>query len=295
MDIVQPALSDWKATGSYFRFQEHKIFFREGGDPNSPALLLIHGFPTASFDWAPLWSELSKQYHLLALDMIGFGFSDKPENFGYSLVHQADIHEQLLANLGVDSVHILAHDYGVSVAQELLARDQEGALKRSVKSVCFLNGALFPETHRRLLIQEILLSPLGKSVAMMMTRGQLQRQFTKIFSSSHPPSGEVINSSWEMMRFNDGQRVFHKLIGYIPERKHRRERWVGAIASSKCPLKVINGSVDPVSGAHLVKRYREVVVSPDITELPDVGHYPQIEDPAAVLTAYLEFRRSLAM
>jgi pimeloyl-ACP methyl ester carboxylesterase len=53
--------------------------------------------------------------------------------------------------------------------------------------------------------------------------------------------------------------------------------------------------LDPVSGAHLVKRYRELVASPNVTELPDVGHYPQTEQPDAVLSAYFEFRRNLEL
>jgi pimeloyl-ACP methyl ester carboxylesterase len=227
--------------------------------------------------------------------MIGFGFSDKPEHHDYSLLNQADIHEQFLNDIGVKSFHILAHDYGVSVAQELLARDAENSSRPILESICFLNGALFPETHQQLLIQDILLSPAGKAVAMLMTRGLLKRQFRKIFSPSHPPTEEFIDSAWQMIRFNDGRKVLNKLIRYIPERKQRRERWVGAITNTHKPIKVINGLLDPVSGAHLVKRYRELVASPNVTELPDVGHYPQTEQPDAVLSAYFEFRRNLEL
>jgi pimeloyl-ACP methyl ester carboxylesterase len=286
-------LNDWKNTGSYFLHQGHKIFFRQDGDTDNPTLLLIHGFPTASYDWEPVWSKLSSHYHLLALDMIGFGFSDKPEHHDYSLLNQADIHEQLLNEIGVKSFHILAHDYGVSVAQELLARDRENSGRPILESACFLNGALFPETHHQLLIQDILLSPAGKTVAMLMTQGLLKRQFRKIFSPSHPPTEEFIDSAWQMILFNDGRKVLNKLIRYIPERKQRRERWVGAIANAHKPIKVINGLLDPVSGAHLVKRYREIVGSPNVTELPEVGHYPQTEEPDAVLSAYIEFRQNL--
>jgi pimeloyl-ACP methyl ester carboxylesterase len=288
-------LNDWKNSGSYFLHQGNKIFFRKDGDPSNPTLLLIHGFPTASYDWELVWSELSQHYHLLALDMIGFGFSDKPEHHDYSLLNQADIHEQLLNDVGVKSFHILAHDYGVSVAQELLARDTESSSRPVLESICFLNGALFPETHHQLLIQDILLSPMGKAVAMLMTRGLFKRQLRKIFSPLHPPTEEFIDSAWQMIRFNDGRKVLNKLIRYIPERKQRRERWVGAITNTWKPIKVINGLLDPVSGAHLVKRYRELIASPNVTELPDVGHYPQTEQPDTVLSAYLEFRRTLEL
>ena len=59
--------------------------------------------------------------------MIGFGWSDKPRNYAYSIMDQADLHEGLLSDLGVRKALVLAHDYGDTVAQELLARDLEPA------------------------------------------------------------------------------------------------------------------------------------------------------------------------
>ena len=78
------------------------------------------------------------------------------------------------------------------------------------------------------------------------------------------------------------------------DRKTHRERWVAALQQSNVPIGLINGSVDPVSGAHMVARYREIV-SPDhfIVELPKIGHYPQVEAPDEVLEAYRRFLRQL--
>jgi pimeloyl-ACP methyl ester carboxylesterase len=79
-----------------------------------------------------------------------------------------------------------------------------------------------------------------------------------------------------------------KLIGYMAERREHRERWVGALCKTKVPVRLIDGLVDPISGAHMVARYRELVPNPDIVELPGVGHYPQLEAPDKVVTAILE-------
>lgn len=84
-----------------------------------------HGFPTASWDWHKLWPEFVKHYRVIALDMIGFGFSDKPINYHYSIGDQADLQQALLTSLGISSIHLLAHDYGDTVAQELLARFED--------------------------------------------------------------------------------------------------------------------------------------------------------------------------
>jgi len=79
------------------------------------------------------------------------------------------------------------------------------------------------------------------------------------------------------------------LIGYMAERRRYRERWVGALVETKTPIRLIDGIDDPISGAHMDARYRELVPNADIVELPGVGHYPQVEAPAAVQAAVLEF------
>ncbi|MGB0525878.1 MAG: alpha/beta fold hydrolase, partial [Flammeovirgaceae bacterium] len=152
-------LEAWKASGAYFKHQGHSIFYKSAGQ--GEVLLLIHGFPTASWDWWKIWSTLTQNYRVIALDMIGFGFSDKPRSYSYSILDQADIHEELLNLLGINACHILAHDYGDTVTQELLARFHAGKTAFTIQSVCLLNGGLFPETHQARLIQKLLMSPIG--------------------------------------------------------------------------------------------------------------------------------------
>jgi pimeloyl-ACP methyl ester carboxylesterase len=139
------SIAAWKAAGSYFDFKGRQIFFREDGSKDAPALLLIHGLPSASWDYDLIWPELIKEYRVLTLDMLGFGFSDKPYRHDYSVVEQADIYDELLRQCGVTSYHLFAHDYGVSVGQELMARDMEGTRTTKILSVALLNGGLFPE------------------------------------------------------------------------------------------------------------------------------------------------------
>ena len=121
---MQP--SEWKARGTYKTIQGHQLFLMDEGDADQETLLLIHGFPTASWDWWPVWSALRERYRVVAMDMLGFGFSDKPQGHRYSIHEQADLVEGLVNELGLSRFHVLAHDYGDTVAQELLARQNEG-------------------------------------------------------------------------------------------------------------------------------------------------------------------------
>jgi pimeloyl-ACP methyl ester carboxylesterase len=195
----------WKTKGNYFTHRDHNIFWREEGREDAPALLLIHGFPTASWDWLHIWPDLLRRYRLLTLDMIGFGYSDKPRAYTYSIVDQADIYDRFLAMRGVNEFHILAHDYGDSVAQELLARETERADRPKLRSVCLLNGGLFPETHRRVRIQSLLLSPIGPLVSLLTTKRKLSENMIAVFGKQYPPDTETLDSMWDMLREQHGE------------------------------------------------------------------------------------------
>ncbi|GLQ50014.1 epoxide hydrolase [Dyella flava] len=262
-------------------------------------LVCIHGFPTASWDWHALWMELCRHFsRVIAPDMIGFGWSDKPRHYNYSIYDQADLHESLLYAEGVTHYHILAHDYGVTVAQELLARYEQrraaGDRSLELQSVCLLNGGLFPETHRARPVQKLLLTPLGPLLAAMINERSFARSFAPLFGRDNRLDAAEMHQFWQLCSHQHGQRIAHKLIGYIAERHANRERWVGALQATQVPLRLINGPADPVSGEHMVKRYRELVPHADTVLLPGIGHYPQIEDPNGTLDGLLAFHRRIA-
>ena len=284
------ALADWRAQGLNFSFKGHAVrYWTEGqGEP----LLLIHGFPTASWDWHRLWAPLAEQYQVIACDMLGFGDSAKPRGHAYRLLEQADLQQALLTHLGIgEPVHMLAHDYGDSVAQELLARHQDGRIK--LASCVFLNGGLFPETHHPVLVQKLLLSPIGPLIGRLFSRKKLAASFAQVFGPSTQPSASELDDFWSLIAANDGPGVMHRLIRYIPERREQRERWVAAMQATAVPMRVIDGAVDPISGAHMVARYRELIANPDTVLLEGIGHYPQTEAADQVLAHYLQFRQRL--
>ena len=288
------SLPDWRAAGRFITYRGHAIYTRAGGDASAPVLLLIHGFPTASWDWEALWPALTSRYRVITLDMLGFGFSAKPANYAYSIFDQADLCEYVLTQHQVSQYHILAHDYGDTVAQELLARHNAATQPaHNLQSVCLLNGGLFPESHRPLLVQKLLQTPLGPLLARLNSQRRFAASMRGIFGAQTPPDDWLIEGFWTLLTTNNGKRILPKLIGYITERKQNRARWVGALQNSRVPLKLINGTADPISGQHMVNRYKELVPSPNVTELHGIGHYPQVEAPQAVLEAYLQFRDGL--
>lgn len=292
--FISDALNNWYNRGSYRKINEHNIFTIEEGNNDKPVILLIHGFPTSSFDFLGIWPALLQDYRLVCLDMLGFGFSDKPNKRDYTIHQQADLFDNLVDQLQLSEFHVLAHDYGVSVAQELLARQIDGSGKGKWLSCGLLNGGLFPETHQALLIQKLMLSPLGKWINKLTGFKQFGASFSRVFGTNTKPSPIELSDLWEAINFNDGRHVFHNLITYINDRLKHRSRWVNALQKSPIPIALINGSVDPVSGSHLVARYKELNCRLDyLKELPLIGHYPQVEAADDVSSAYLDFLNKL--
>lgn len=284
--------AEWQTAEQHFSFNGHRVAYWTAG--SGEPLLLIHGFPTLAWDWHYLWTPLAKRYRLIACDLLGFGSSAKPRGHDYNFVEQADLQVALLEHLAVSQpFHVLAHDYGDSVAQELLARQHETVLAPLLASVVFLNGGLFPESHKPVLTQKLLLSPVGPLIGRLMTEEKFARNFRQIFGPDTPPSAAELAVFWRMIDYNDGRSVMHRLIRYMRERHLHRDRWVRAMQQTTVPLRLINGAVDPVSGSHVVDRYRELIPRPDTVLLEKIGHYPQLEAPEAVLQHYLAFRQRL--
>lgn len=288
-------IEEWRKAAQFFDFGGRRIacWAGDAAEDARPWLLLIHGFPTSSWDWSALWPALSEKFNLAAFDMLGFGLSDKPKTIRYSIFDQADLAEAMLERLGVSEAHLLAHNYGDTVGQELLARHNEGTLSFSIKSLCFLNGGLFPERHRARPIQKLALTPLGPLLSRMLSREKLRKGFDEIFGPQTRASDGEIDAHWALIREQDGDKIFHKLMRYIPERAANRERWVGALIEARAPLRLINGGADPVSGKHLYTYYLETAPDADAVLLEDIGHYPQTEAPERTLEAFFKFHEKI--
>lgn len=271
--------------GERLAYRGYRLHRQSGGA--GPNLLLIHGFPTSSRDWKRVWDELARDHRLHAIDMLGFGRSDKPLSFPYSVAQSADQWEALATAAGICEAVILAHDYGDTVAQELLARQIEGTLSFRIRAIAFLNGGLFPEAHHALTIQKLLLGPFGPWIARLASYRSFAANMRRICARS--PDEVELREQWNLLIRSQGKRVVPKLLRYIPERRTHRKRWVGALLDARMPLCLIDGVEDPVSGIDIVRRWRELLPRSRVVELDGIGHYPQIEAPEQVCDAVRAF------
>lgn len=109
----------------YATVDGQRLFYREAGDPNAPAVLLLHGFPTSSYMFRDLIPALADRYHVIAPDHLGFGLSDAPpvEEFDYTFDGLTDLTAGLLQTLGIERYAMYVQDYGAPIGWRLALRD----------------------------------------------------------------------------------------------------------------------------------------------------------------------------
>ncbi|MBK5110066.1 MAG: alpha/beta hydrolase [Thermoleophilia bacterium] len=284
---LSPRVLAWKERGRTEEFRGRSIHtYYQPGD--GPLLVLLHGFPTSSFDWRYL-VDLLPGRAVLAFDFLGFGLSDKPRDHTYTLSWQADLTEELIARFGDDRpVQICAHDLGTSVATELLARDLAGELGFELGSVLLFNGSILIERSNPTLAQKLLRGPLGPLAARFANEAFFRRQFASVFSDAHPLTDQDAGDNWALMTNNDGNRLGHKLVSYMDERVIYADRWHGAIRRWKGDLHLAWGLKDPVAVPEVLDGLLELRPDLNAIRFEDLGHYPQVEDPELFAGALAE-------
>src|SRR5262245_65152497 len=117
----------WERRGRRVTLAEgHRLFAVQEG--TGPDLVLVHGFPSTSHDFAAALPHLCRHFRVTLFDHLGFGLSDKPRDASYSLLEQGRRAGELLRALGVERAAVVGHDMGLTIAVEMLCRHEAGTL-----------------------------------------------------------------------------------------------------------------------------------------------------------------------
>jgi pimeloyl-ACP methyl ester carboxylesterase len=278
---LTPRVAAWSRQGEVTTVNGRRIFIRQRPGAGPPVMLL-HGYPSSSYDWRDLF-ELLPERRLIAFDFLGFGLSQKPVQQVYSLHMQADLVESVVRLCaGGEPVALVAHDMGTSVATELLARDGEGRLPFELRSVLLFNGSMVLERASLTISQKLLRSRLGPLAARLSNERSFRAQFARIFSPAHPLSAEEAADQWALLSCESGNRIVDKLTFYLHERVTFASRWHGALRDWAGRLELAWAGLDPVCTEAVLQAVLELRPSAPLTRFPQLGHYPQLEDPPAV-------------
>ncbi len=274
-------INAWKKKGSYVTTGKYRLFvIDQGNKPNRETLLLLHGYPTSSYEYYKVLPILTQKYRVVVHDHLGFGFSDKPESYSYSLLEQADYALLLWNRLGIEQAHIVAHDYGCSIATELVTRNELGLCPIKIQSVTLTNGSIHIELARLRFIQKLLKHPFwGPKVVKFTTKNTYTRSLRKLFSTQYQGLNTELEALYALTRRNNGQLVIPKITQYLNERFKFHSRWVGALIRTSLTVYIVWGEADPIAVVEMADVLEEEIRNSHKTVLPDVGHFPALEAP----------------
>ncbi|HEU4760231.1 MAG TPA: alpha/beta hydrolase, partial [Dehalococcoidia bacterium] len=283
------------AQGRHVVLDGRRVFVFERGE--GPAVLLLHGFPTSCYDWRGIAAALAADgFRAVALDFPGYGLSDKPAAYSYSLFQQTDVVEELARTLGVGEAHIVSHDVGTSVHTELLAREQEGALACGILSSTFLNGSMLQELATITPFQKLLAAneTLPQAIAVCENvSGTYIEGLKGVMKRPDCLSTEDATVMLELLLYQHGNRRLPALSLYMRERYIHRERWIGAIKAATTTVQLVWADGDPVANVQMGRALSKEAPRARYTELAGLGHFLLMEDPEAVARSILGFIRGV--
>ena len=272
-----------------------EIFHVEIGDPGAPVLLLIHGWPTSSIDWFEVASQLSARFRVCALDFPGYGFSDKPQGWGYSLTRDEELIEFYLSQVvGAGAGVVVAHDRGDSVALMHAARCAEGRSAVRLEHLVLSNGNIFlPLSNLTGAQRQALDAQSWSQLAAVVTPSRLAEAMgASTFTPPRKAGDPEVEALAATFAYDDGIKVLHEGIQYLVERSEDEQAWLTALARAPFPVTVIWGLYDTVSPPRVASYVWDeyLMLKPGGNRLyfiPDANHYLQVDRPDAFVKVLL--------
>jgi pimeloyl-ACP methyl ester carboxylesterase len=288
----------WRDEGGYFSWSprsgdapEVQIFHVELGDAGAPPVVLVHGFPTSSIDWFEVAERLSDTYRVCAMDFPGFGFSDKPLGWGFSLERDAEVLEYYMAEvLGLESTILFAHDRGSSVA---MIHTTSGDSRVNLEHLFITNANIFLPLSNLTAAQRTMLDPetgpaaLAGATPEQLALGMGQTTYTPARGADDPEIQALV----AIFSHGEGLAVLHETIQYLVERSQDEESWLQALAAMDLPTTLIWGVYDTVSPPRVVSYiWNEYMMKKPgrnaLYFIPDANHYLQNDRPDALVETF---------
>lgn len=297
-------LNAWRERGQWIDVLGLKIFVVEAGPDPEPAegpaqgsdgrevtpLVVLHGFPTSSHDFEPALGALAAQRRVVLLDFPGFGLSAKPRDYSYSLLEQAEVAVTVWRQLGLTRAHVLAHDYGTSVATELLARRERDLLPFEIETLTLCNGSAHIELAQLTLTQQVLRRPVvGPALARLSSERFFTGRMRRILGSPRAIDRARLAAMWQGVQEANGQERIPAISRYLDERTRFWSRWIGALRRFDRPTHVLWGRRDPIAVPAIAEALHDDVDGSVLTWLEPLGHYPMLEDPRVWSEAVVGF------
>jgi pimeloyl-ACP methyl ester carboxylesterase len=282
MDVpadVAAVHAEWKRRGRMITLAEgHRVFAVQEG--RGPDIVLVHGFPSTSHDFAAALPMLTPHFRVTTWDQLGFGLSDKPAGeVSYSLLDQGRRAGEIAAALGVQRARVVGHDMGLTVAVEMLCRQEERTLGFAMEALVLCNGSHLVELAHITPVQQALMTDDGAAAFAQSYDPERFAQGFRFLWADPSRTPEVdIRAIAYWLPLNGGLDVLGRIARYNIERTKYADRWRPILGRAHLPISVVWGDQDPIAILEIGRRLAEMSGGP-LTVLEGVGHYLQMEAP----------------
>lgn len=258
-----------------------EVFVERSG--SGPPLLLVHGFGGSTWTWREVAPRLAERYSVMAVDLVGFGLTERPEEpAAYTREAQVAMLSGLLEAVGWRSAHVMAHSYGGAVAMAMATQEPD-----RVRSLVLVDSAppWYPVDRRRGIARY---RPLIAAYlrAFALRESNVRRALRRIYAEDERVTDELVSAYLERLRSEGIVRAYR---GLTMPRSDRPEIPVVLFEEIHQPTLIVWGSDDtvvrPESGWDVVDRFQDG----RMVEIPQCGHSPQEECPGDLLDVVLPF------
>ena len=279
MGRIPDAVAEWQAQLTPIAIDGLRTFVLDSGmgDP----VVFLHGIPSQSFLWRDVAQVVSHHWRVIAPDLLGFGFSDRPEDADYSPAGQATFIQRVLHERGVDSFALVVHDYGALVGAELLARDPA-----RVTHLVVLNTSFWAEDWGGAGLGpfSVLKLPLvGETAFRFARRFMLREAFALYVTERQRLTDDVMDVYWHP--FTDGfSDVLLRIFRYGAKRMDEQQfcRWRDAIEAFDRPSLVVWGDQDRAFRTHIGRKVASILPTANIEIFEHSNHFIQEDRPEAL-------------
>ncbi|MFB9924104.1 alpha/beta fold hydrolase [Amycolatopsis halotolerans] len=282
-------LRAWRERGRTLTVGPHRVFVAELGSGTAAPLVVIHGFPGSSHDFADVAVRVAGERPVLLLDLLGFGFSDKPRTARYSLFEQADLVEAVLGSLGITRCALLAHDMGDTVVAELLHRHNNAVLGFTPERVDLTNGSIFIDLAQLTAGQRGLLRLPAAALPFPLPGWVLRRALARSFAKEAPAPPGAIPALVALIQHNGGAHLVPRQNRYLLERRQHQARWTAGLVDFPGPLTLLWGVHDPIATPAMPERLQRLRPETEVVLLDDLGHWPSLEAPERLAALVADF------
>jgi len=246
-----------------------------------PDLVLLHGFPSSSHDFAAALPLLTARHRVTLFDHLGFGLSDKPADASYSLLDQGRRAGEVVRALGVERATIVGHDMGLTVAVEMLCRHEEGTLGVALDGLVLCNGSHLVELAQLTPFQHAIITDEGAArFAASFDPEAFAQGLRFLWADPDRTPAVDLRAIAYWLAADGGLAVLGKIARYNLERRDHAGRWRPILERTDVPIRVVWGDRDPIAVLEIGRRLAAMSRGP-LRVLDGVGHYPQMEAPEA--------------